>query len=239
MIIKQKNYEGPFDLLLELIEKSKIDIEDIQISEITEQFIEAMNKMDIDVNQLADFITVATQLLLLKTKSLIYIEEEEEEFTKEDLINRLIEYKKFKEISEKLRGYEKNGRLYLSKLQEDLKDYQGEVEEEIIGDPDILSRIYSILIDRYLEIEENAFNVDDVLNREEYSVEGYIEKINGKLEFNKKTNFKSLLSDITNKDEVIVVFLSILEMSRDKYIQIYQEGQEIYINRMEDLDGEK
>ena len=224
---------------MELIEKSKIDIEDIQISEITEQFIEAMNKMDIDVNQLADFITVATQLLLLKTKSLIYIEEEEEEFTKEDLINRLIEYKKFKEISEKLRGYEKNGRLYLSKLQEDLKDYQGEVEEEIIGDPDILSRIYSILIDRYLEIEENAFNVDDVLNREEYSVEGYIEKINGKLEFNKKTNFKSLLSDITNKDEVIVVFLSILEMSRDKYIQIYQEGQEIYINRMEDLDGEK
>lgn len=233
MLIKQKNFEGPFDLLLDLIEKSEINIEDIKISEITEQFIRAMNEISIDADRLSDFITVATQLLILKTRSLIQVEDEEE-FSKEDLIKRLIEYKKYKEVSESLKEYEERGKNYLNKFQEDLSDYSQEEEDiEIIGDKNLLAKIYTIIIERYIEFEDRVFDVNDVLNREEYSVEEYITKIEEKISVNETRSFKSLLENVTNKQEIIVVFLGILEMSKSKEIRIFQDEDDIYLSRVD------
>lgn len=227
MIVKTNNFEGPFDLILELVNKAKLNIEDIVISDITDQFIQEMKKIEIDSSELSDFIRVATNLLLLKTKSLIEVEEEEEELSREDLINRLIEYKKFKEVSEILRNKEEAASHFVTKLPEDLSIYSHEEEEEeLIGDKHLLSDIYKLLMERYFELEQRAFDVDDVMDREEYAVEDYIDEIRGKLVIGKIISINELVNKKNTKEEIIVIFLSLLEMAKANYINILQDRED-------------
>ena len=97
--IKIDNFEGPIDLLLYLIEKNKMDIYEINLTEITEQYMEYLNKMqELNLEIASEFLVMASTLLYLKSKNLLPKQEEEEEITEEELIRRIVEYKKFKEM---------------------------------------------------------------------------------------------------------------------------------------------
>ena len=121
--IKIENFEGPLDLLCHLIEKNKMDIYDIHLNEITDQYIQYLNQMEkMNLEIASEFVVMASTLLYLKSKNLLpKQEEEEEELTEEELIRRIIEYKKFKEISKVLKqNYIENGNRYY-KVQENIE----------------------------------------------------------------------------------------------------------------------
>ena len=121
--IKIDNFEGPIDLLLYLIEKNKMKIEEINLTEITDQYIEYLNEMEkMNLEIASEFLVMATTLLYLKSKNLLPKQEEaEEELTEEELIKRIIEYKKYKTISQVFKeNYAENSKR-IFKSQEDIK----------------------------------------------------------------------------------------------------------------------
>ena len=109
--IKIENFEGPLDLLCHLIDKNKMNINDIKLSEITDQYIEYINKMEeMNLEVTSEFLVMASTLIYLKSKSLLPSDNEEsEEISEEELLRRIIEYKKYKEITKTLKFmYEEN-----------------------------------------------------------------------------------------------------------------------------------
>ena len=129
--IKIDNFEGPLDLLCHLIDKNKMNIYDINLSEITDQYINYLKEQEkLNLEIASEFIIMASTLLYLKSKNLLpKQEEEEEEITEEELIRRIIEYKKFKEISKVLKEqYKKNSNRYF-KLQEEIKLPKQKIEK--------------------------------------------------------------------------------------------------------------
>ena len=121
--IKIDNFEGPIDLLCHLIDKNKMDIYDINLSEITDQYIEYLKEQEkLNLEIASEFLVMASTLLYLKSKKLLpKQEEEEEELTEEELIRRIIEYKKFKEISKVLKENYNTFSYRYYKMQEDIK----------------------------------------------------------------------------------------------------------------------
>lgn len=221
---------GPFDLLLDLIKKSKYDIYEVRLSDITNKYIASLKTMDIPADETADFILIATQLLYIKTRSLIkdtMTEVEEEDFvSQEELLNRLIEYKKIKSILPIFFQLEDEGLLKHVKLQEDLSKYK---EKEDVIDYDILS------LKKYIEkvigslLNNNEFQVDKILDIEEYSLEKYNSKIKIQLIKEKIISISSMIKKIDNKSEVIIIFLSILELSKNKNLYILQDQETMEI----------
>ena len=138
--INTNTYTGPMDMLLNLIEKNKIDIYDIKISDITDHYLAELETMKDSINpdEITEFVYMASLLLELKSKSLLpkneYIDDEEE-ITEEILMERLLEYKKFKVLSMELREMSNDSLLYFSKVQEDLSAFiMEEPKNEIIKD---------------------------------------------------------------------------------------------------------
>ena len=116
--IKLENFEGPLDLLCHLVDKNKMDINQIKISEITEQYLEYLKTMkELNLEIASEFIVMASTLLYIKSKSLLPKQaEEEEELTEEQLIQRIIDYKKYKEITKQLRErFNENSKRYYKK----------------------------------------------------------------------------------------------------------------------------
>ena len=130
--IKLENFEGPLDLLCHLIDKNKMDIYDIKLSEITDQYIFYINQMEkMNLEITSEFLIMASTLLYIKSKNLLPTEvDDERELTEEELLQRIIEYKKYKEISKKLKEfYEVNAKRFL-KLQETIKLPKQKLEKE-------------------------------------------------------------------------------------------------------------
>lgn len=240
--VKTGEYYGPFDVLLDLIEKSKMDIYDIQISEITSSYIDGLNQMEIPSSEVTDFILIAASLLYIKTKTLVKdsIEtqnEDEEELSKEDLIQRLVEYKKIKKLTLELRKYEENGLKKYTKLQEDLSVYEEvTAEDDIVYDSQILKlTIESLILKNSIDTE---FKVEKILNIDEYSLEEYNTKIKEQVLEEKIVNITKMLKSVKKKSEAIIIFLSILELSKRKELSIKQDSQslEILVELKEDKD---
>lgn len=229
--VKTNEFYGPFDLLLRLIEKSKIDIYDIQISTITNEYIDVINNLDIPIDEIADFILIATQLLYIKTNSLIkdtFYEEtdfEDENITQEELIRRLLEYKKIKSVISELKELEIRGLKKHYKLQEDLTIYSKD-EIEISFDLSKLTNVLENLINKNLN--KQKFQVDRILNIEEYSLEEYNDSIKLEIIEKKMMSITKMLSRIESKSEAIIIFLSILELSKRRDLNIFQD-----VNTME------
>lgn len=229
--VKTNEFYGPFDLLLRLIEKSKIDIYDIQISTITNEYIDVINNLDIPIDEIADFILIATQLLYIKTNSLIkdtFYEEtdfEDENITQEELIRRLLEYKKIKSVISELKELEIRGLKKHCKLQEDLTIYSKD-EIEISFDLSKLTNVLENLINKNLN--KQKFQVDRILNIEEYSLEEYNDSIKLEIIEKKMMSITKMLSRIESKSEAIIIFLSILELSKRRDLNIFQD-----VNTME------
>lgn len=223
--IKTENFEGPLDLLCHLIDKNKMDIYDINLSEITDQyidFIKQMEEMNLDVT--SEFLVMSSTLLYLKSKHLLpKNEEDEEEITEEELIRRIIEYKKYKEITNKLKEnflmYSK--RFY--KMAEEIKLPKQEIEEEY--NKEAIPEIYRSLLHRSVDkINENAANIEKIAITETYSVGDTVKEMYRALIKFKRFTFNKLFSiKKKNKTEVVTAFSGLLEMSRRSKVTTQQE----------------
>ena len=223
--IKIENFEGPLDLLCHLIEINKMNIYDIQINEITDQYIQYLNQMEeMNLEIASEFVVMASTLLYLKSKKLLpKQEEEEEELTEEELIRRIIEYKKFKEISKVLKqSYIQNGNRYY-KNQENIKLPKQKLEKDY--DNTIIPNIYSELIERNrVKINQNAKNIEKIALVENYTVASKVKQMFKVLVKQKRFVFNKLFSlNKHNKQEVVTAFSGLLEMSRRKKVETTQE----------------
>lgn len=221
-------YDGPLDLLCDMISKQKIDIKDISIIEITKQYLAYINMLEaMDLEVTSDFITMATKLLEIKSKYLLFSQREldEEEDPRLELMEQLKEYKKYKKASEVL----KENLDYLN------QPYYRNREEIIIDDKVDLNEISIESIKSILPYifkvknvkEENETKKDERLNKivrgKIISVEEKIEYIENILLNNDKISFNKIIEN-NSKDEVIATFLSLLELIKSKKIVVVQEN---------------
>ena len=232
------DFEGPLDLLLHLIKKSKMEIFDVEISEITNQYlkyIEKMTEMNLDIA--SEYLVMASELVEIKSRKLlptIFKEDEEEtveEDPEEELKRRLEEYKKYKESTEVFRDLEKNRSSYYTKAPEILKKYSNETLENdgSVGVMDLLDAFQKLL-------ERQNFNkpINTKIARKELSVKERVAKIRDILKEKKKINFVELFDDFS-KPYVVVTFLSVLEMAKNKEITLRQDNNfsDIYLERVD------
>ena len=223
--IKINNFEGPLDLLCHLIDKNKMDIYDINISEITDQYIkyiEQMEKMNLEIT--SEFLVMSSTLLYLKSKHLLpKQQEDEEEITEEELIRRIIEYKKFKEITKKLKEnfLQYSKRFY--KFPEEIELPKQKIEKDY--DSTIIPKIYKELLQRNTEkINENASNIEKIAITETYTVGNTVKEMYRALVKFKKFTFNKLFSlKKYDKNEVVTAFSGLLEMSRRNKVTTEQD----------------
>lgn len=227
------NFDGPLDLLLSLIEKNKIDIYDIPIVEITRQYLDYVNSMDTaDLELISGFVVMATTLLDIKAKMLLPREEaaeEDEVDPREELVKRLLEYKRYKYISDELRVYEQYaGRVIYknAELPEELKSYVPPVnlDELLQGvDAELLKNIYEKVINRMNSAVNTAQEGFGVIKRERISLVGCIEGLRNYARKHRHFSFRQMLRDGADKTEVVVSFLAVLELMKLGKIRAVQE----------------
>ena len=221
------DFEGQLDLLLHLVKESKMDIYEINISEIINQyldFIHSLEENNIDIA--SEYLVMASELIHLKSKLLINRKDEEEntedEFSfssEEDLRNKLLEYEKYKQLTQSFHDLEeKRGEVY-TKLPESLKEY---IEETGIqkGEFDIedLFNAYKLFIER----QKLSKPLNTKITKKELSVDDKIKDIRNILNTRKRVNFIELFTEVT-KENIVVTFLSILEMTKSNEILLTQE----------------
>lgn len=224
--IQLQVYEGPLDLLYDLISKQKIEIKDISIIEITKQYINYLNmleKMDLEIT--SEFIIMASKLLQIKSKYLLYKQkdDEEEEDPRLELMEKLEEYKKFKLAAEDLKGTVSNvAELFFRNKEEVIVDEKVDLDEiSIEAIKNILPHILKVR-----KVEEKEDVKDDRLNKivkgRIVSVEERIGYIRDIIKENNEFRFTSIVDDC-DKDEIIATFLSLLELIKAKEIYVVQD----------------
>ena len=193
-----------------------MSIYDINLSDITEQYIEYLNQMEsMNLEIASEFLVMASTLLYIKSKKLLpKQEEEEEELTEEELIRRIIEYKKFKEISKTFKeAYNTNSSRYF-KTQETIELPKQKLEKDY--DKGLIPNIYSKLIERNREkLNQNAKNIEKIAITDNYTVASKVKEMYKILIKQKKFIFNKVFSiSKKNKQEVVTAFTGLLEMSR-------------------------
>lgn len=223
--VQLKVYEGPMDLLYDLVTKHKIDIKDIAISEITKQYLDyldAMEAMDMEIT--SDFITMASKLVEIKSKYLLYLQrdDEEEEDPRIELVERLKEYKKYKHISKEIKekADEKHERFFRKKEEIIIED---ELSLEDVSIEKMMELLPKLLknIDKKEENQKNEV-LDKIVNRKIISVEEKIVSLRKKLETTEKINFLETV-DKNNRSDIIASFLCVLELIKEKEILVTQD----------------
>lgn len=211
-------YTGPFDVLLKLIEKQKVDIYDIKIEDITSPYMEAINEMDIPIGQLSEFIYISSILLYIKSRKLM--PKEEDDTIEEDFISYLIEYKKIKSVEDDFKILEEESRKYYSKYQEDFSKYKNE-DEIISKDVNILKNEFTKLLKAYSN--EKIEKPDLIKTIKRLDVNDYILKIRNTLKFSTTIRLNSIVDEIKSKASCIGTFLALLELVRLKEIYLEEE----------------
>lgn len=242
--ISQLNFEGPFDLLLHLLKKNEMDIYNIKIYEITNQYMEYLNKMkEIDLEVTSEFIVVAATLLEIKSKMLLpkVKEKEDDEDSKdprEQLIEKLIEYKKFKAVANFFKTRMKDTGHIFSKKPEIIDDKIQEVDnEDLLKNVTMLNlyNLYNELLNRFRnKINENN-TLQSHIPMDKFKIEDKMVELNNRISTGNKYKFTEIVKEYHSKIEKVVVFLALLELIRIRSVKIYQEGnfKEIYMERVE------
>ena len=224
--IKINEFEGPLDLLLHLIKQSNIDIYDIEISEITKQYLDYINKMEeLNINVASSYIVMAAELMEIKSKSLLPKKEteeemeDEEEISKENLINKLIEYKKYKEMAPSFKELESTRQNIFVKSPERMTNY---LDEKITNNGDTSIDDLVDAFKKFLERKNIEKPITTKITTKEYSVKERKSNIKNILKEKKKVLFTELFEE-NNTSFIIVTFLSILEMTKEKDVIIKQD----------------
>lgn len=241
--IKIENFEGPFDLLFHLIEKNQFSIYDIPINIITDQYMEylfAVQELDMEVA--SEFLVMAATLLHIKSRMLLPSKKEEqleESDPREELVMKLLEYRKFKEFSAILRQREKDWARVYYKLPEIIQVTKKEETLELI--PGELQRIYTELLEKNRKkMNPNVSGMNRIIQHEKVSLRSKMREIIRELLKRSHLKFSELFS-LKHKSptDVITGFMAILELAKLKKVKLEQRKQfdDIYIHKAETSMG--
>ncbi len=223
--IKIENFEGPLDLLCHLIDKNKMNICDIKISEIADQYIEYINQMEkMNLEVTSEFIIMASTLLFLKSKTLLPTEvEEEKELTEEELIQRIIEYKKYKEISQTLKEKFAYFSKRYTKMQEEIELPKQKIEKNYQMD-NLVEKYKEVIEKNSSRVNKNAENIKKIAITDTYTVSSKVKEMFRELLRKPKFVFNKLYKvSECNKQEVVTAFSGLLELSRRNKVTTKQE----------------
>lgn len=215
------SFDGPLDLLLHLIKQSNINICDIEIVEITKQYLDYIHKMEeMNLDIASEYLVMAAELIEMKSKVLLPIEEEEteEENPREQLIQRLLEYEQYKESTETFKKLEEMRKEVLTKEPSDLLEYK---ENNEVTDYGITLDNLLDAFSKFLENKENMKPLNTKITNKEYSVGKRCVEIRDIVRTKKEVQFQDLFEIIT-KEYVVVTFLAILSLSKKQEIEIAQ-----------------
>lgn len=223
--IKIDAFEGPLDLLLHLIKESKVDIWDIKIVDITDQYLNYIKSMEkLNLNIASEYLVMASELMEIKSKMLLprYQEEnnEEEEDPREQLIQKLIEYQKYKDMTKNFKELEEVRHEFYTKAPESLKAY---VDEDTIISSDVTLDDLMNAFQKFLKRKQLEKPLSTTVTKREITVEERRNSIRNILRIKKKVDFFELFEQIT-KEYIVVTFLAVLEMAKKQELMIYQEN---------------
>ena len=219
------DFEGPLDLLLHLVKQSKMDISELSLVEITKQYINYIKTMEeLNLDIASEYLVTASELIEMKSRYLLpkpqtSEEDEYEENPEEELKRRLLEYQKYKESINSFRNLEDNRSNYFTKVPEKREKYTSEKLENT----DNLTA-YDLLeaLQKLLERKEYTKPIHTKITKKELSVSDRVAKIRSVLKKEKRIEFYSLFENIT-RPYIVVTFLGILEMAKDREITIKQD----------------
>ena len=240
--LKLDNFEGPLDLLCYLIDKDKVDIYEIQIDKITDQYIEYLNiQEEFNLEIASEFLVMASTLLLIKSKGLLpKVAQDEAEITEEELIRRIIEYKKYKEICKTLRERYSQYSNRISKFPEKIELPKQKLE--VNYNMNDIEKAYKKVLKRNKD-KQNEFkdNIKKIAISDEYSVTDKVKEIYRELIKKPNFIFNNLFSlEEKPKAEVVTAFTGVLELSRRNKVLTQQEelfGDIIISKKKRNLDG--
>ncbi len=221
--IQLENFSGPLDLLLHLIKSHEMDIYDIRIFEITEQYltiIEKMQQLDLDIA--GEFLLMAATLVHIKSRMLLPVSDEigeEEEDPRAELVKRLLEYQRYKDIAESFQQLPQLERdIFVGHFQlENVLEGESEDNQVTIGIYQLADAFHQLLKDKPPEIFHEVV-------RESLSVADYIDRITEKLSQKKRIAFREIFSTKYSRSELIVTFIATLELVKLQVIGIEQVG---------------
>ena len=218
-------FQGPLDLLLHLIEKMEIDIYNIPIAKLTESYLEYINNNDeFSLENAEEYIVMAATLLHIKSKNLLPKFENETIEDEEDLVQQLLDYKNYKELSEKLDNLQKIRAQFLDKESVNI-DVEGSVEMMRMPSSKLLRAMENIL--RSFDDAENEVSL--VSYRREVSFEQVKEELVNKLKHKNNISFIDLIKSYSHKNEIVLVFMGILAMIKDQELLCVDKDSEIIL----------
>lgn len=217
------DFEGPMDLLLHLVKENNIDIIELNVEEITEQYLKYIEKAEeLNLDIASEYLTLAAELIEIKSMSLlpkkVVVEDDYEEDPRENLIARLIEYQKYKEVTKDLKELEQQRKHFYSKSPSNLKEFK---ENEEINYGDLTMDLLMNAFQKFLDRKEEEKPLNTKITKKEYSVSARSREIKDVLKKRKKVEFEELF-EIVTKDYVVVTFLSILSMAKKGELIITQ-----------------
>lgn len=231
--VKLQVFEGPLDLLLHLIDKNKIDIYDIPIVDITNQYMEYIREMqEKDLNIMSEFLLMAATLLDIKCRMLLpkeVNEEGEEEDPRQELVEQLLQYKMYKYMSYELKDRQLDGEMLMFKeatIPDEVKSYQEPVDLDVLlGDLTLahLNRIFKDVMKRQQDKVDPLRSTFGKIEKEEVTVDDKLDFLNEYIVSHKKFSFRDLLQKQKSKLHIVVTFLAILEMMKMGTINVEQE----------------
>jgi len=223
--LKINEFEGPLDLLLHLIKESKMNIFELKIEVITDQYLDYIHKMEqMNLDIASSYLVMASELIEIKSRLLLPRQEEaeeEEEDPKENLINRLIEYQRYKDLTEEFKHLEEERRTIYTKAPTNINEYKPEIE--VISNTDVTLTDLIEAFKKFLERQKENQPLSTKITRKEMSVAERRTSIKSILHKRKKVNFVELFEYLT-REYVVVTFLAILEMAKEKELKITQDN---------------
>ncbi len=217
--LHQHQFEGPLDLLLSLIEEQKLDITQIALAQVTEQFLAYIKELEqIDPTVLADYLSIAARLLVIKSKAILptlEIETEEEELGG-DLTEKLVLYKQFKEVAKHLKSLDSGNQSFTRQL----------IFSERISflpDPSLSTNSLHSSILQVLQGLKELDSLPKAKIKEAISIQEKIDHLQTLITSQIETRLSDLLATAKNKSEVIVTFLALLELTKQKILTVEQE----------------
>ena len=217
------NFSGPMDLLLHLIKQSKMDIMDIKLEIIIDEYLEYIKKMEeMNLDIASTYLVMAAELLEIKSRMLLPKEdiEVDEEDPKERLINRLILYQQYKDQIDSFKHLESERGEYYTKIPSDLSDYQTDEKKAMISDVTLDDLVKAF--EKFLERADLEKPIHTKVTKRELSIEDRIVSIKNRFKKTKKIDFFDLF-EVKTKEYVVVTFLAVLEMAKKKELVIYQD----------------
>lgn len=229
--VRLKSFEGPFDLLVYLIENAEMSIYDIKISEITNQYLAYIREMEEqDVVLASEFMVLASSLIEIKSKMILPRTTEDgqgiiDEDPRTELVERLLEYKRFKELSQMLEGREERNMDIFEKPQEDISEYLENPEEYLSLDLKEFASAFRLFIQKKQRVEAVRRHYTRI-ERERASMEKRISCILQRVreKIGQVFSFKDFIQDKKDRYDVVVTFMSLLEMAKARAVKVEQRA---------------